>query len=194
LVREELNVKAVEYTTDGGDYVQYNVVPNFKRLGPKVGKQIPLVKKLLGEADGNALLGELQSTGKVFLTLPDSELELDNEDIEVRLKARDGWAAAQGQGCVVVLNTEVTDELRREGVAKDLIRAIQSQRKEINCDYTDRIEVGIVSDDAETNEAIEEYREMIAQETLAVAVSSEALGGVDAVDLENGQLFVRKPS
>ena len=69
-------------------------------------------------------------------------LDLDGEDIEVRLKAREGWAAAQGSGCVVVLNTEVTDELRREGIAKDLIRTIQNQRKEIDCEYTDRIEVG----------------------------------------------------
>lgn len=194
LVREELNVKAVDYTTDGGEYVQYSVVPNFKRLGQKIGKQIPVVKKLLGEADGNALLSELQSTGKVVLSLPNGELELDNEDIEVRLKARDGWAAAQGLGCVVVLNTEVTDELRREGVAKDLIRAIQSQRKEISCDYTDRIEVSITSDDPETIEAIKEHGEMIAQETLAISVADAPITGVDAVALENGQLFVRKQS
>ncbi|SMP39614.1 Isoleucyl-tRNA synthetase [Neorhodopirellula lusitana] len=192
LVREELNVKAVSYTTDGGDYVQYNVVPNFKRLGPKVGKQIPLVKKMLGEADGNELLSQLQSAGKVTLTLPDGPLELDNEDIEVRLKARDGWAASQGPSCVVVLNTEVTDDLRREGIAKDLIRAIQSQRKEIECDYTDRIEVGIVTEDAETAAAIEAHSDLICEETLAIDLKTESLGSVEPTDLENGRLFVAK--
>ncbi len=193
LVREELNVKNVAYTTDGGDYVQYSVVPNFKRLGPKVGKQIPVVKKLLGEADGNELLSQLQSVGKVTLSLPDgSELELDNDDIEVRLKAREGWAAAQGPSCVVVLNTEVTDDLRREGIAKDLIRAIQSQRKEINCDYTDRIEVGIVTQDAETLQAIELHRDMICEETLAERLVVEALPNVTPVEIECGELFVAK--
>ena len=193
LVREELNVKSVAYTTEGGDYVQYSVVPNFKRLGPKVGKQIPAVKKLLSEADGNELLGQLQSTGKVALTLPDGNvLELDNEDIEVRLKAREGWAAAQGPSCVVVLNTEVTDELRREGIAKDLIRAIQSQRKEIDCDYTDRIAVGIMTEDAETQAAIETHREMICAETLAVELLDEALPRMTPVEIENGELFVSK--
>ncbi len=193
LVREELNVKAVEYTTDGGDYVQYTVVPNFKRLGPKVGKHIPVVKQMLGEADGNALLSQLQATGKVTLSLPDgSSLDLDNEDIEVRLHAREGWAAAQGSSCVVVLNTEVTDELRREGIAKDLIRAIQSQRKEIDCDYTDRIEVGVVTEDEETRKAIDEHRALICQETLATRLVVEPLRKIAPVAIENGELFVAK--
>ena len=80
-------------------------MPNFKRLGPKVGKQIPAVKKALQDADGNALLNALQEAGTVTIELPDGPLSLDSEDIEVRLKARDGWAAAQGPSCVVVLNT-----------------------------------------------------------------------------------------
>jgi isoleucyl-tRNA synthetase len=193
LVREELNVKAVEYTTDGGDYVQYTVVPNFKRLGPKVGKHIPAVKQMLGDADGNALLSQLQATGKVTLSLPDgSSLDLDNEDIEVRLHAREGWAAAQGSSCVVVLNTEVTDELRREGIAKDLIRAIQSQRKEIDCDYTDRIEVGVLTEDTETRQAIDEHRGLICQETLATRLVVGPLGKITPVAIENGELFVAK--
>ncbi len=122
-------------------------MPNFKRLGPKVGKQVPAVKKALQEADGNAMLQSLQADGFVDIDLPDGPLRLDSDDIEVRLEAREGWAAAQGPSCVVVLNTEVTDELRREGIAKDLIRTIQNQRKEIGCEYTDRIEVGAQSDD-----------------------------------------------
>ncbi len=192
LVREELNVKAVAYTTDGDQYVQYTVCPNFKRLGPKVGKQVPAVKKALQEADGNALLQSLQSDGFVSIDLPGGTLNLDSEDIEVRLQAREGWAAAQGSSSVVVLNTEVTDELRREGTAKDLIRTIQSQRKEIGCEYTDRIEVGIVTDDEETIAAINEHRKMICSETLAERLELSAIDGVDAVETDSGQVFVRK--
>ncbi len=194
LVREELNVKAVDYTTDGGDYVQYTVVPNFKRLGPKVGKQIPAVKKALAGADGNELLSQLQATGVVKIDLPDGPLELDNEDIEVRLQAREGWAAAQGTGSVVVLNTEVTDELRREGVAKDLIRAIQSQRKAIDCQYTDRIQVGVVSDSADVNSAIEEHKEMICNETLADSLALKTLVDIEGVETDLGRVFVAKVS
>ena len=191
LVCEELNVKSAEYTTDGGDYVQYTIVPNFKRLGPKVGKHVPAVKKWLGEADGNALLNQLQTEGHVSVPLPDTTLTLDDEDIEVRLQAKPGWAAAQGVGCVVVLNTEVTDELRREGVAKDLIRMIQNRRKEIRCDYTDRIEVGILTEDSELLEAVEQFGEMIAAETLADRLGVFAIENVEAVEIESGQLFLR---
>ncbi len=192
LIREELNVKGVEYTTDGDQYVQYTVVPNFKRLGPKVGKQIPAVKKALQEADGNALLHALQETGTVTIELPGGPLSLDGDDIEVRLKARDGWAAAQGATSVVVLNTEVTDALRREGVAKDIIRTIQNQRKEIECDYEDRIEVSMVPMDQMVQAAIEEHRDMICQETLATHLTTSPIDGVDVVTTDAGQLFVKK--
>lgn len=194
LVREELNVKAVEYTTDGDEYVQYMVVPNFKRLGPKVGKQIPAVKKALSDADGNTLLQALQADGKVTIELPDGPLDLDSDDIEVRLKAREGWAAAQGVGSVVVLNTEVTDELRREGIAKDLVRTIQNQRKEIACEYTDRIQVGIVTDDDEVKQAIQEHQEMICGETLADTLAQSTIDGCNGVETEAGTVYVKKVS
>ena len=194
LVREELNVKAVHYTTEGDQYVQYTVVPNFKRLGPKVGKQVPAVKKALGEADGNALLAQLQSDRVVKLELGEQTIELDGDDIEVRLKAKDGWTAAQGLGCVVVLNTEVTPELQREGIAKDLIRVIQSQRKEIGCQYTDRILVVVEPANEEVQQAIDEHREMICEETLADSLEIGSLENVGPADSEHGKVYVQRVS
>ena len=88
LVREELNVKAVHYTTDGDQYVQYTVVPNFKTLGKKVGKKIPMIKKALGDADGNTLMTQLQNEGNVTIELPDGPIQLDGDDIEIRLNAK----------------------------------------------------------------------------------------------------------
>ena len=150
LVREELNVKQVEYTTDGDQYVQYTVVPNFKLLGPKVGKQVPAVKKALTEADGNALLQALQSDGTVTLDLADGPLHADQRRDRGpaagsrRLGGRPGSQVASWSS-----TPKSPMNLRREGIAKDLIRTIQNQRKEIACEYTDRIEVGIVSEDPE---------------------------------------------
>ncbi len=192
LVRDELNVKAVEYTTEADEYVQYTVVPNFKRLGPKVGKRIPAVKAALAKADGNALLNSLQTDGQVTVELPDGPLQLDSDDIEVRLQARQGWAAAQGPGSVVVLNTEVTDDLRREGISNDLIRAIQNQRKAIDCEYSDRIEVGVVTDQDEVKMSIAEHRQSICKETLALELELSAIGGTESIETEFGELFVRK--
>lgn len=192
LVREELNVKSVEYTTDGADYVQYSVVPNFKRLGPKVGKRVPAVKAALARADGNRLLAELQATGRVSLELDGGAIELDGDDVEIRLQARPGWAAAQGTGCVVVLNTEVTDELRREGIAKDLIRVIQNARKQLDCHYTDRIRVGIVSDDADVTAAVREHEALITGETLAESLSQTEVAGVAPTETELARVYVTR--
>lgn len=175
LVQDELNVKTVHYVTSGQELVQYAVQPNFKRLGPRVGKQIPMLKKRLSEADGGALLAELQSTGKITIELAGETLALDQEDVQIRLLAREGSAAAQGPHCVVVLSTEVTPELFREGIARDLVRFIQNQRKAIGCDFTDRIDVGIVSENEDLRKAIEEHATMIRRETLAAHLETKAL-------------------
>ena len=189
LIRDELNVKAVEYAADAQKYIDYQVQPNFKRLGPRVGKLMPQVKKALVGADGGSLLAQLKQDGKIKLDVAGEALEFDEEDIQVRLKAKDGWAAAQGNGCVVVLSTELTPELIREGYAKDLIRSIQDRRKQLECEYTDRIEVRIGVDDEELMAAFQEHAESVAAETLAVkfevAASIEAPQD-SAVEIEIG--------
>lgn len=190
LVRDELNVKLVEYTTRGDQYVDYQIVPNFKRLGPRVGKKIQAVKAALAAADGGRLLAAMQAAGQVEIAVEGEPLELTSEDIDIRLVARPGWAAAQGSGCVVVLATELTGELIREGVAKDLIRTIQNLRKEIGCQYTDRIAVGIVGRSPEVEQAVIENRELIAGETLSEEIVAVALEGGGRSETEEAVVTV----
>ncbi len=179
LIADELNVKAVDFTTEGEQYISYSVVPNFKRLGPRLGKNMPAGKKLLAEIDAAKLLAELKSAGKYSLQFPDgTAIELDNEDIEVRLQAKPGWAAAQGKGSVVVLATELTPELIAEGAARDIVRLIQDQRKDTSCDYTDRIQVGLVTASTALADAIVAHRNFIAQETLANEIVDKPLAKV----------------
>ncbi|NLS94144.1 MAG: isoleucine--tRNA ligase [Planctomycetaceae bacterium] len=166
LIREELNVKNVEFITKADQYISYTILPDLKRLGPKLGKQVPAVRKHLAGADGAALLAELEASGKVALQLEDGKVELDSDDIQVRLQAKEGWAAAQGKACVVVLATELTVELVTEGLAREIVHAVQNRRKDMNCEYTDRIAVAIVTESAELQEAIEKHGDYIAGETL----------------------------
>ncbi len=191
LIAEELNVKEVTLTTDGGGFVDYAVVPNFKALGPKVGKRMPLVKKLLAAADGNALLSQLRRDGKVTLDVDGQSVDLTDAEIEVRLSAREGWAAAQGVGCVVILSTEVTEELRREGIAKDLIRSIQATRKAIDCGFTDRIEVACQAATPDVAAAIEVHGELIRRETLADSLVVADVPET-ATDSEHGRIQVTR--
>ncbi len=190
LLRTELNVKAIEYTTDAEKYIEYEVQPNFKRLGPRVGKLMPAVKKTLSQTDGGGLLAELNSTGKVTLNVGDETIELDTDDIQVRLHAKPGWSAAQGTSCVVVLSTELSDELLREGLARDLVRLVQDRRKQLQCDFTDRIEIGLATDSAELQAAVQDNLAYLTAETLADKVSHATLAGCDGVEHEIGEANV----
>ena len=136
----------MEFTQKAEQYITYSVLPDLKRLGPRLGKRLPAVRKLLAEADGGRLLAELEAEGRITLMLPDGPITLDADDIQVRLQAKEGWAAAQGHAVVVVLATELTAELIREGLARELVRTIQDRRKEMGCQFTDRIAVGIVTE------------------------------------------------
>ncbi len=184
LIAEELNVKQVEFVQKADEYITYTVLPDLKRLGPRLGKQLPAVRKRLAESDAAALLAELERDGRVTLELPSGAVTLDSEDLQVRLQAKEGWAAAQGKACVVVLSTELTEELLAEGLARELIHAVQTRRKELNLEYTDRIAIGIVTESAEIAAAAKRFMEYIGGETLAVEIGFEPLAGAEPVELK----------
>jgi isoleucyl-tRNA synthetase len=184
LIREELNVKQVDFTQKADQYITYTVLPDLKRLGPRLGKRMPVVRKALLGADGGALLAEMESNGKIVLELGDGPVELDSDDVQVRLQAKEGWAAAQGASSVVVLATELTDDLIREGLARELVRAIQDRRKEMDCQYTDRIVVGLVTESSELTAAIEQFADYIKGETLAEKLLHEKVEGAEPVELK----------
>ena len=178
LIREELNVKQVEFTREAEHYIDYTVLPDLKRLGPRLGKQLPALRKALAEADPGTLLKQLEREGHVSFELPGGVVDLDSDDIQVRLQAKLGWAAAQGSSAVVVLATEVTPELELEGLARELTHLIQNQRKDLGCEYTDRIAVGVVTEAADVRAAVEQFGDYIGRETLATEIASEPLSGV----------------
>ena len=184
LICDELNVKRVEFTQRADQYITYTVLPNMKRLGPRLGKQLPALRKTLQAADGGKLLTELEEHGKLTFELPGGSVELDSEDIQVRLQAKEGWAAAQGPSCVVVLSTELTKELEQEGLAREMVRAIQDRRKEMDCQYTDRIVVGLVTDATQLQAAIEQFGDYVRGETLTAELRFEAIADAEPVEVK----------
>ena len=120
------------------------------------------------------------------------------DDIQVRLQAKEGWAAAQGHAVVVVLATELTEELIREGLARELVRTIQDRRKEMGCQFTDRIEVGMVTESAELKAAIQQFESYLRNETLTLELSAVAMPGVEPLETTIGDdpltLYVKRKS
>jgi isoleucyl-tRNA synthetase len=184
LICDELNVKQVEFPERADQYITYTVLPDLKRLGPRLGKRLPAVRKVLAETDAGGLLAELESQGRITLALGDSPVVLDAQDVQIRLQAKPGWAAAQGHACVVVLSTELSDTLVREGIAREAARVVNDRRKDMGCQFTDRIEVGLASDSAELRSAIEQFREYLQGETLAVATHFDPIAGAEPADVE----------
>jgi isoleucyl-tRNA synthetase len=182
VIQDELNIKEMKVLEDKKEfeeYVSFTLMPDFKKLGPKLGKQLPEVKKFLSEADGAAMLTELDKNKKTVLKLSSGDVELTNEEIQVRLTAKEGWTAAQGPNCVVVLSTELSDELLSEGRAREVVRLIQDRRKELQLNYTDRIMVGIQTTSHAIGEALHKHIEYIKGETLAVDLKKGHAPGVE---------------
>ncbi len=95
ILREELNVKTIGYSCGASPYIEYQVQPNFRMLGPKLGPLLPKVKQALAGANGAQLLAELNENASIRLKLDSQEVVLDGQDIQVRLQAKPGWAAAK---------------------------------------------------------------------------------------------------
>ena len=187
-IREELNVRDLGFTQEPTKYVEFQLLPNFRVLGPKLGKRVPACKKALAEADGSALYAEMEENAKIVVSLPDGSVELTPDEVEVRLAARADFAAASGAGQVVVLDTRLDDSLRREGLAREVINRIQRARKAMDLAYEARINVSWTAD-GDLAQAIEEHAERIAGETLATGFRrSDAATSEYDTEVEGAQL------
>jgi len=170
LLRDELNVHAVHWAADRSQYVRHEVRPIFPKVGPRLGKRMPLVKQALAAADGDALAAELERSGSLTLPLPGSdEIALAAGEVEVHLVEKPGMATQGDRELLVALDTHVTEELRQEGLARELVHQIQDGRRKLGLDYADRIRL-LVLGGTELERLIERHRTYIQDETLTAAV------------------------
>ncbi|HEX3330933.1 MAG TPA: DUF5915 domain-containing protein, partial [Gaiellales bacterium] len=164
LVAAELGVKGVRLTTSAEEFAQVEVMPLLKLLGPKYGRELAVIRGLLREGEF-----ELRD-GRVHV----GDWVLEPGEYELRARAREGFAVADGDGFAVALDTEITPELALEGVVRDVIRLIQKMRQDAGFEVTDRIRITFPENDGDVSRAFAEHSEWIASETLAVAVEPGA--------------------
>ena len=139
LIADELNIKRVGSTSEADHYVTYQIKPEFKAIGPKFGKLAPKIAAALEKLDAAEARKTLSSTGEFWVDVEEQRVHLTGHDVHVRLEARPGWAAAQGRAGVVVIKTELSPELREEGLVRELIHHVQGLRKEQDLAYEARI-------------------------------------------------------
>ena len=151
IVAGELNVKHVEFKDDMEEYLSYTLKPQFKVLGPKVGKQIGEVKAALATLDGAAAKEELDKTGKLKLSLKSGEVELIPEDIDITMSQTEGFATQRYGKVTIALETTLTPELVEEGFVREIISKLQTMRKENGFEVTDRINVFAAGNDKLTD-------------------------------------------
>jgi isoleucyl-tRNA synthetase len=165
-IADELNVKVLEDVESLAGVMTWAVVPNFRALGPRLGARVNEVKAALAEADGNALRDALERDGSVEV----AGVTLGPDDVEVRAAGHESFAVAQDGAWAVALDLELDEDLRLEGLAREVIRALNDLRKDRGLELTDRIAVGRAPGPP-TRAAIEAHKPWIAEEILATAVT-----------------------
>lgn len=169
-VAEELNVAGLDALSSvGGDLVDYVVKPNFRALGKRFAKRTPLVAKAIQAADPAALVAQVRDTGWAQVRVEDEPVEVSADEVLVTEQPREGWAVASEAGETVALDLELTPELRRAGLAREMVRMLQEARKNSGLDVSDRIHVWWTTGDDAIREALTEHGRTIAGEVLADA-------------------------
>jgi isoleucyl-tRNA synthetase len=166
-IADELNVKELESIADLEGILEYSVVPNFARLGPRAGKQMPALKDALAAADPAQVRRALADSGAYRLELAGGAIELEPDDVEVRATSHEEFALAQEGLAAVALDTALDDDLRLEGVARELVRVLNNHRKATGLEIADRVHVQLRADGV-VAEAARRHGSWIAEEVLAL--------------------------
>ncbi len=180
-ILDELNVKDVRALADLGDVLSHEVQPNLPILGPKYGKALGGIRAALMQAEPSEIAQLVDAGSNISLALPDgSRIELLPGEVIVNLRKREGFAASQSADATVVLDTTMTPELIQEGVARDVVRAIQDARKQLELNIEDTINVRYHTSERALANAIESFREYISREVLAESLETGTnLDGAD---------------
>ena len=169
IILDEVNVKNIEYVKDDTGIVEKTAKPNFpvlgKKMGSKMKKLVPAIKNLSPDE-----ISEFEKEGVIHLDIGDHEpVRLTDSDVEIIRSGLHGWSVESESGLTVAVDTELSSELRDEGLAREFINRVQNMRKEADFDVTDRIEVAY-SGNNELLEAVDNQKEYISSEILAVAI------------------------
>ncbi len=185
LILSEVNVKSIEYITDTAGIITKKIKPNFKTLGRKLGKHMKSAAQVVAGFDQD-IIAQIEQSGSYNFEVDGESIPLTLEDFIITSDDIEGWLVANDGPLTVALDVTLTDDLKAEGIARELVNRIQNIRKNKDFNVTDRIKVSIESHDA-LKPAIEQFGEYIKDEVLAVSLDLKAgVQGAEEVDLVDG--------
>ena len=193
-VAEELNVETVVVAANVGDFVTYEVKANFKRLGPRFGKDVKAIAEAIARHDDpESLVISADEHGTFPFETKTGTIELEREDLDVRIHPKGHTAFAAEGHYAVIIDLDLTDELIEKGIAREVVRAVQDLRKKAGLAVEDRIELWLEPEGDVASKAVETHRDFIAAETLAVTTVVGPCpedGASDRVQLDDGSVAI----
>lgn len=168
LILSEVNVKSIKYVKAEDGVLVYKVKPDFKKLYPKHGKNMKAVAGAISNLEQKDIL-EFQSNGSITLPVNGETVTVDVEDVEIISEDIPGWLVANEGNLTIALDVTISDELRQEGIARDIVNRVQNLRKSRDYDITDRIRLKIEGDE-QTNNAVLCFKEYIQRQVLADSI------------------------
>jgi isoleucyl-tRNA synthetase len=172
IIEEELNLKAVEFTSDISAFTSYTFKPQLRTVGPKYGKHLGGIKAYLSAVDGNAAMAELEANGAIKFEDRGEEIVLTKEDLLIDSAKMPGYESTQDYGITVVIDTNLTEELIEEGFVREIVSKIQTMRKDSGFEVMDNINIS-VSGNAKVVAIAEKNAEFIMGETLGKSLVNE---------------------
>jgi isoleucyl-tRNA synthetase len=180
IVLDELNVKELRFVSEAGELGSYEVKPNYRSLGPRFGKQMPQVAAAVAALDAGHVAAALRDGGQVGISINGHDHELGPDDLTLAMQPLEGYQLEREGSHAVALELELDHELRREGLVREVVHAVQNARKNAGLQVEDRIELSL-GGDPELLAAARDHEDYLAQETLALSVSYDAESGDEAI-------------
>ena len=186
IIKQELNVKDLQFLTDMSQFISYTFKPQLRLLGQKFGKKLGEVRAALQNLDGAAAKKQLDETGSLTLTLSDGEVGLTAEEVLIDTAQKEGFTSVSDRGLTVVLDTTLTPELEEEGFVREIVSKLQSMRKDAGFHVTDHIEV-YHQGSGKIAQVLKDHEAAILSDVLGEACHHDQLDGYTAQWDINGE-------
>ncbi|MEA2471902.1 MAG: isoleucyl-tRNA synthetase, partial [Thermoleophilaceae bacterium] len=189
LLLEDLNVKSVRFVSEAEELGRWELKPNYRALGPRFGSRMPAVAEAVAALDAQSAASTLRAGGSVGISIDGKEHPLGADDVQLVLQPLEGYRVERSGTHAVALNLELTPELRLEGLAREVVHAVQAARKSAGLNVEDRISLTLGGSD-ELLDAVRAHEDYVTGETLAVSLSYDGAAG-DAATIEGQELLIK---